>query len=301
MSNISSGLTDDILLVRSMLYVPANVKKMVNRAIESDADCLVFDLEDSVPSESKAEARTLLSSYVKDVSSSFDGLIIVRINSSSSGHQVADIEQIPIDSIDGLLIPKIFGPEDLQFLSTLPPRMVCMLLIETPLALMNLNTICASLASFKLRANALVLGGLDFTREMRISPSDSERELDYPRAVLAVAARAYNMIPIDGVHYDYRDSLGLETSARSAKQIGFGGKSAIHPAQIPIINSVFSPNPEELEDARNILNELEKAKSEGRGSASYKGKMIDLASAGNATYTLRLAQHIDSKNKSRNS
>ncbi|MEM9775082.1 MAG: CoA ester lyase [Chloroflexota bacterium] len=261
-----------MLPLRSILFTPGDSERKLNKASQSAADAVVIDLEDAVAPSMLDEARTLTVNALK--SADFRSTVrLVRINADSFEAAKADIKAILPGKPDGIVIPKIESADTLQEIEALLPESISIFaLIETPLSFLNLPEIASS-----PRLTGLMLGGEDLIAAIGARPSLSRKELNYARGALVMAAAAYNLQAIDTVYTAWRDVKGLKEEAQVAADIGFTGKLAIHPAQLPPIHEAFAPTVEEVEWATDIIAEGERLKDQGIGVFSYGGRMIDEA------------------------
>jgi len=293
-------------LERSMLYVPASRWNMIEKAAASEADAVCIDLEDAVAADEKPASRANVVRAFRELD--FGRKIkAFRINGIDTPFGYRDlievVEEIG-DRLDVVMMPKAHLPQDVRF--------VCMLLtqiesakgfdrqiglevqIESAKGFMWLREI--SEASPRLQA--LIFGPGDYSATMQM-PVANIGELDendhlYPghrwHAVMhgvVAAARAQGLRAIDGPFAGYRDTAGLEKSARIARVMGFDGKQCIHPNQIPIVNRIFSPSAEEITHAKSVVEAYDEAAKAGRGAIGKDGKMIDYANIRMARALLR--------------
>lgn len=287
-------------LRRSILSVPGNKDEMYEKAFCSNADCIQFDMEDSVSASSKPQARALILEFFNS-NLKFDKLISLRINSINSVFILDDLaafEDVILNKIDYLVIPKVESPEDLAFIDTyikclelkhgIESNVKLDICIESTRAFLKMNIIAAS----SRRISALVFGIADFSESMGIDinsisghgedlNSESHSLIDYVLNGLSITAKAYGLEAIDAPFGDYKNPEMLYKSSNIASSKGMNAKWAIHPSQIDIINDVFMPSKKSITNAETIIELFEKAISEGKASISYNGKMIDIA-----TYTL---------------
>lgn len=262
-----------MLPLRSFLFTPGDSERKLYKASQSAADAVVIDLEDAVAPNMLDEARTLTVNALKTADFG-DTVRLVRINADTLEATAADIGAILPGKPDGIVVPKIESADMLQAIDQLLPDDVALFaLIETPLGFMNLNQI----ASATKKLAGLMLGGEDLIAELGARPSLSRKELAYARGALIMAAAAYGLQAIDTVYTSWRDVSGLKEEAQVAADIGFTGKLAIHPAQLPPIHEAFAPTAEEVEWAADISAEGKRLKEQGIGVFSYGGRMIDEA------------------------
>ena len=266
---------------RSILYVPGNVPKFIDKAHERGADCILVDLEDSVTVAEKATARAMLPETMKKVVRG-GADVAVRINRPMR-LAIADIEAAVRPGLSALFITKTEGVQHLRLLDEavselerergMPVGSVGFgAMIEHPRALAELNDI----AERGPRVIAMMLGGEDFALETGSVPSDESLEL--PKRLVAFAAQAHGvaMIGILGTVADYSDPAAYKKSAERARRFGFSGGTCVHPGLVQALNGAFTPSADEVAHARKLIAADEKATAEGRGSFTVDGKMIDI-------------------------
>jgi citrate lyase subunit beta/citryl-CoA lyase len=266
---------------RSILYVPGNVPKFIDKAHERGADCVLVDLEDSVQPAQKPEARAMLAETMSKAARG-GADVAVRINRPMR-LAIADIEAAVRPGLSALFITKTESVQHLRLLDEvvtelenergLPPgRIGFAAMIEHPRALVHINDI----AEHGPRLIAMMLGGEDFALETGSVPGDETLEL--PKRMVAFAAQAHGvpMIGILGSVADYSDPAAYKTSAERARRFGFSGGTCIHPGLVTALNEAFTPKADEVAYARKLIEADKKAAGEGRGSFSVDGKMIDI-------------------------
>jgi len=266
---------------RSILYVPGNVPKFIDKAHERGADCILVDLEDSVTVADKPAARAMLPETMKKVVRG-GADVAVRINRPLR-LAIPDIEAAVRPGLSALFITKTEGVQHLKLLDEavselerergMPVGGVGFgAMIEHPRALAELNDI----AERGPRVIAMMLGGEDFSLETGSIPSDEALEL--PKRLVAFAAQAHGvaMIGILGTVADYSDPAAYKKSAERARRFGFSGGTCVHPGLVQALNEAFTPSVEDVAYARKLIAADEKAAAEGRGSFTVDGKMIDV-------------------------
>ena len=300
-------------LQRSELAVPGSSPKMFEKALNSNADYIFLDLEDAVSPNDKLTARENIIKALKEINWKEKGKTIsVRINSLDTHYMYRDvidiIEQVG-DKIDTILIPKVGTDSDVYMVDCLLTQievnkkiknkigLEC--LIETALGMSNIKEIAKSsdrlealhfgVADYaaSLRARTIVIGGLN--------PDYPGDQWHHGLSQLVMTCRAYGLRAIDGPFGDFNDPDAYIASAKRAAAIGIEGKWAIHPSQIELANTVFSPPVTEVKKATRIIEELEKAAKEGKGAAQLDGRMIDAASARMAENIVNINKLIESK------
>jgi citrate lyase beta subunit len=254
--------------VRSLLFAPGNDERKLERALEAGSDAVVADLEDAVPAGEKERAREVTSRVLAGRSS--EALVAVRVNSVGSPLCEADLRSIAGLDLDAVVVPKA-TPEAVAALGPDGPPVIG--IVETAQGLRR-----AYETASVPRVAALVLGAVDLGLELGLEPRPDGQEVLYARSQLVVDSAAAGIrSPFDLVHLDTRDDEGLEAECRLARSLGFRGKACIHPAQVEVVNRVFSPIDEEVARAARVVEAYEAAEEEGRGAVALDGEMIDLA------------------------
>lgn len=270
-------------MFRSLIFVPGNNERFLQRAKAIQADIICFDLEDSVPSNEKELARKMvaqaLSSRQEETSS---GRIYVRTNSPQSGLLAADLQAAASTELEGVVVPKVNDANEIaEITNQIIPlekasgkRMAIMPSIETAKGVLNAYQI----ASANDRIVALVFGVFDFLYDMGLDYDEqSSAGYAYARAKIPVDARAAGVHSIDAIWQRIDDNEGLVRDAKSAKILGFSGKCVIHPSQIGPVHAIFRPSKSELDWARKVVGALGEAmeKGSGKGAVRLEGRMID--------------------------
>ena len=285
-------------VLRSLLFVPGNAPRMLERALGLAPDAFIPDMEDSVPWDEKANAREVVASYIPQLAKTGKP-VIPRVNSLDSGLLEADLAAVVGPRVFGVSVGKVDDAEILNRVSALIGEAErragmddgCVRLvpwIESASAIVNAYGICRASA----RTVAVALGAEDFTNDMEIERRDDDAELGYPRSVIAVAARAAGVLALDTPYFAFRDTDGLRENSRASRGAGFRGRFAIHPAQIATINEVYSPSAEQIDRARREIEAFEEAASVGRGSTSLDGKVVDVPVVKRAQALIELAREM---------
>lgn len=275
---------------RSWLFVPADSEKKIAKAIESEADAIIFDLEDSVVPARKAEGREIL----KNLPGRGGGPDWwVRINPIGSEHHKDDLELISRGDITGLVLPKAESGADVTELAhrtgTIPIHAI---VTETAASLFNL----LSYRDPKSPLAAMSWGAEDLSAALGASSKyDDNGELAFTyrlaRSLCLAGAVAAGVQPVDGIFADFRDEQGLRRESEAARRDGFTGKLAIHPAQVPIINNAFLPTPDEIGHAKAIVQAFEAQPD--AGTVSVGGKMADRPHLEQARRVLSRARGVE--------
>jgi len=273
----------DDTLRRSLLYVPVSSETMLRKAGSRGADAFIVDLEDGVLPDAKDDARARAERLWLELDLGGSEALL-RVNSPGTPWHAADLDAAARIRPAGVVLPKC---EDPAAVARVAAR-----LRDTPL-LLTVETARGVLAAPELAraplAAALLFGAADFRASVRASRDPEEAELALARGTLVLAARAAGIEAFDTPFFDYRDDAGLEASARRARTLGFDGKACIHPAQVAIVNRVFSPDETEVARARRVVAALEAAAREGRGVATVDGEMVEPLHAAEARRTLARA------------
>ena len=255
---------------RSMLYVPANVPRFVEKSATSGADAILLDLEDSVPAERKLEARAALATAIP-LARSGGAEVLVRVN-RPIGHAVGDIEAAVAAGADGILLTKVLGPDHVQLAAELlTGEMRIIPMIETAAALQRMNEI----ARASPRIAGLLVGAEDLAAECGAASDDEIIAMAKRQMVLAAVAAGVAPLGTLGTVADYRDPEKIRALVARSKRAGLVGASCIHPSLVPILNEGFSPSAAELDLARRQIAAGEEAAREGRGSFVVDGMMVD--------------------------
>lgn len=273
--------------MRSQLFVPGDSDKKMGKGLDSGADCLFIDLEDSVAAGNKPKAREMARDFlIESRKRAKRPLLYVRVNALDSGLTDADLDGIMAGRPDGILLPKSQGGADVQHLAAKlavreaendiedgATRISCVA-TETASAVFGL----ASYRGSSRRLVALTWGAEDLSADLGAETNRLENGLHVPVFVLArnmtlLAAVSAGVQPIDTVYPNFRDEAGFRRECIEARRDGFTGKMAIHPAQVPIINEVFTPPAEEIERARRVVKAF--ADNPDSGVIGLDGEMLD--------------------------
>ncbi len=283
-------------VLRNPLFVPGNQPKMLEKVLGLSPDAYVPDLEDSVPLDEKENARAVTADLLPRLAAA-GPLVIPRVNALDTGLIDDDLAAVVGPHIFAVSVGKVKSAADVQRISDVlrslerktgleDGRVKLVLWLETAQAIVNAYQVCAA----SPRVVAVAFGAEDFTNDMGIERTRGNSEIEYPRRVVTVAARAADVLALDTPYFAFRDPDGLRDEAREARGFGFTGKFAIHPAQIEIIREAFSPSDEEVAHARRVVAAFEEAEKAGRGSTSLDGEVIDLPVVRRARGLLAMAE-----------
>lgn len=293
-------LITDKPIVRSWLYVPGQRERMVQKSFGLKADAIIYDLEDAVPIAEKQAARDLLARLLAHAPAPGTPRRYIRLNHPSHAEMFAsDLSCAVRLNVEGIGLPKVETAEEIhavdEALATEERaagidvgRTRIMLLIESPLGLVNAYAI----ASASSRILAIAFGAEDFSREMGlplVKEGEAKEQL-FARSTVAIAASAAGVQAVDVIWTDLSDTLGVAAEAAQARRLGFTGKAAIHPDQVPPINAAFSPTEEEVAYANEVLAAYDAAVAEGTGAINYKGNFLEEPVIARARNILALAQ-----------
>ncbi|MDQ4002303.1 MAG: CoA ester lyase [Actinomycetota bacterium] len=273
-------------LFRSYLYAPGNDPRKIEKALASEADAVVLDLEDAVAPNRKEEARESVSEVLRSRPAK---PVFVRVNAPGSALAEEDIEAISGPHLSGLRLPKTESAEAVrgvaERLETLGCEAGIQCLIESALGL----ELAPEISRSHERVVGISLGEADLAADLGVR---DEAGLLYARSRVVATARAAGLPgPVQSVYTNVRNTDGLRQSTEAGKKLGFLGRSAIHPAQIPAINEVFTPTEEEVAEAEGLLARLEESAGKGTGAFVLEdGRFVDKAVVESARLTLALAR-----------
>ncbi len=290
-----------MLILRTLLFVPGNQARKIEKARSVPSDALILDLEDSVPPSEKNSARKMVAASLNGLALSGQE-VFARINPLQTPYGPADIEAVVTGGLRGIFLPKTESAEDIHKADALiagaekkagleAGSTGLIALIETPKGIINVYQI----ASASARILGLTIGAEDYTMEMGINRTKEGAEIYYLRTAVAVACHAANVLAIDCVYGDVKDIEGFSRETRSARQMGFQGKLAIHPDQVIPANQIFAPAEEEISQARRVVAAYEAALAQGQAVTALDGKMVDVPVAERARKLLSLAESIAEK------
>jgi citrate lyase subunit beta/citryl-CoA lyase len=259
--------------------MPGANARALDKAAGLPADVLLLDLEDAVAPDAKIAARDAVCHAVA-ARPYGRREVVVRINGLETGWGSADLEAAVAAGADAILAPKVASAADIARLDEAmtgagaPADMALWAMIETPLAIMNIAEIAGSAAVSRL--STLVVGTNDLAKDMRVHPDPDRQCFLSALSTTVLAARAFGLTAIDGVYNAIGDSQGLIAETRQGRQLGFDGKTLIHPSQIETANRVFAPDPGELVDARAVIEAFDLPENRGKGVITVNGRMTEL-------------------------
>jgi citrate lyase beta subunit len=265
---------------RALLYMPGNDRQKIEKALTLGVDCICMDMEDGVALNRKSEARQAIAAALRELDFGHSEKL-VRINAVGSGLEEQDTQAVLPFCPDGLVIPKVETPEQIQWASEKieaaelaggwPIHSVRLLVgVETPKAILNLKEIAA-----QPRLDALIFGGEDYAASVGARRTPEATELLYARSAVVAACAAYGLQAIDMVTVDFKDLDALRREARFGAQLGYTGKQIIHPGQVAPVQEAFTPDEAAIQAARRLVEAFEEHQARGFGAFSLDGRMID--------------------------
>ncbi len=266
-------------LFRSLLFVPGNNPRFIEKAKSLPSDIVCFDLEDSVPDNEKKKARKIIKESLK-TRSKYSSEVYVRTNSPSSGKIPDDLDEIVRKGIDGIVIPKVNNVKELKkiekILSSLEKKrklghIAIIPSIESAEGVVNTYDI----ASSSKRIAAVVFGVFDLLNDMGIEYTKNPEGAKYARSKIPLDAKAAGAYALDAIWQDLKDEKGLKEDCTAGRKLGYVGKTLIHPDQIDITHKIFHPNETEIKWAQKVYKTYLQSTKKGKGATTVDGKMID--------------------------
>lgn len=274
--------------------MPAANERALEKAKSLPADSLIFDLEDAVSPEAKESARVAACAAAASGAYGHHE-VTIRCNGLDTPWGTADLAAIAISTAVAVVVPKVNSVEYLDEISrhldgaNAPEAMTVWAMLETPTAIFDVRAIAAH-----PRVSVLVMGTNDLARELRAPLRDGRRALLPHLALAVLAAREAGKAILDGVYNDVKNLAGFGEECAQGVELGFDGKTLIHPGQIEIANQTWAPSAADIKQAQRIIAAFDEAVSDGRGVATVDGRMIENLHVANAHHTLNLAEAIDS-------
>jgi citrate lyase subunit beta/citryl-CoA lyase len=283
---------------RSALYMPGSNARALEKARTLPADVIIIDLEDAVAPEAKPAAREQACAAIK--AKGFGPReVVLRVNGLDTPWAEDDFAAAIAAGPDAVLIPKVASPEQLQAagnkISRAPRALQVWAMIETPQAILNIAAVAASAKDASTRLTTLVLGTNDIAKETRARFVPGRLPWLTALSQVILAGRAYGLDVLDGVFNDIKDLAGFRRECEDGRDLGFDGKTLIHPAQIEPCNEIFSPSDEEVAAARRIVDAFALPENKGKGVISLDGRMVEIMHADIAVRTVALSEAIKAK------
>ncbi len=286
---------------RSVLYMPGSNARALEKARELPADCLILDLEDAVAPDAKAQARDAI---VKALENGFgDREVMVRINGLDTRWWVDDLNTVlgGPRKPDAILVPKISDPNQLEDLAArfvdlyTDPHVRVWAMMETPLAMLNAQKIAGAALDTETRLSGFVMGTNDLAKDTRARLVPSRAPMLPWLMTCVAAARAYGLSILDGVYNDLGNAEGFVEECKQARDLGFDGKTLIHPRQIDPCNEAFSPSADEVAIARKMIAAFDLPENANKGVVQIDGKMVERLHAEMAKQTVAIADAIEKR------
>ena len=266
---------------RALLFMPGDSERKIRKATTLDVDVVIMDLEDGVAWNQKEAARATVLEALKTLDFGRSERA-VRLNTAGSGLEADDLKATIEGHPDAYVLPKVESPGQLIWLDDILSQIETrngwehggiriLAIVETALGIMNLPEI----AQASRRVDALMFGAEDLIGDIGGVRTRAGWEVFYARSKLVTTAAAYGLQAIDMVFVDLHDLAGLEIECRQAVEMGYQGKMAIHPRQVPVIQQTFSPSPEQIEAARRLIEAYRQYQRSGSGVFVLDGKMVD--------------------------
>jgi citrate lyase subunit beta/citryl-CoA lyase len=282
---------------RSVLFMPGSNARAIEKARILPADCVVLDLEDSVAPGGKEAAREQAMSAVAD--GGFGPReVVVRINGLDTEWWLEDVNAAARAKPDAILIPKVSSPGHLEDVAerlvdiSADQKIRIWAMMETPLAVLNAREIAAAAKDVETRLECLVLGTNDLAKETRARILPGREPMRLWLTICVAAARGYGLDVIDGVYNDFRDQDGFARECSEARDMGFDGKSIIHPNQIAASNTAFAPTAEEIAQASTMIAAFDKPENAGKAVIELDGRMVERLHVDMARRTVAIADAI---------
>jgi citrate lyase subunit beta/citryl-CoA lyase len=286
---------------RSVLYMPGSNARAIEKARTLAADAVILDLEDSVAPEAKAAARQQV---MDAVTAGFGPReVIVRINGLDTQWWLDDLNAVARAKPHAVLVPKVSSPNHLEDVAerlvdiSADQKIRVWAMMETPLAVLNARDIAAAASDIETRLTAFVMGTNDLSKETRAKITPGRAAMLPWLMNCMAAARAFGLDIIDGVYNDLGDADGFARECSEAREMGFDGKTLIHPNQIAPCNAAFSPRAEEVAQAQKIIAAFDLPENRDKGVVQLDGRMVERLHADMARRTVAIAQAIEARSR----
>ncbi len=272
---------------RSVLYIPASKERALDKARGLPVDAIIFDLEDAVAADEKENARGTLKAAL-DQGGYANRVRIVRINGLDTAWGKADAEAVRDMGADAVLLPKVNSAADVDALAAITGDLPIWAMMETPRGMLNAAEIAAhpKMAGF-------VMGTNDLAKELQTRFRPDREPLLTSLGLCLLAAKAEGLVIVDGVYNAFKDAEGLAVECEQGRDMGFDGKTLIHPAQVDVTNTAFAPSEAEIDLARRQIAAFEETEAAGQGVAVVDGKIVENLHVATARETLAKAEAIE--------
>ena len=280
-------MTTQMRPFRSVLYIPGSKDRALDKARGLPVDAIIFDLEDAVSPDAKVEARGTLKTALEQGGYG-NRYKIIRINGLDTEWGAQDIAALRDAPADAILVPKVDSAADIDAVQTLLGNDTPIwAMIETPAGVLNANEIAAHPA-----LEGFVAGTNDLAKELNCRTRPDRLPMQMSLQMMLLAARGHDVVAVDGVDNQFKDEEGLHAECEQGRDLGFDGKTLIHPAQIAVTNECFAPSEAELDLARRQIDALEEVEKTGQGVAVVDGKIVENLHVVTAKKTLAKAAAI---------
>ncbi|MCE9648382.1 MAG: CoA ester lyase [Parvibaculum sp.] len=282
---------------RSVLYMPGSNARAMEKAREIAADALILDLEDAVAPDAKEEARAQVVAAVK-AGGYGKREIAIRVNGLDTPWGMDDIKAAVAAKPDAILVPKINSADDVRRAEAAmsdagaPATLQLWCMIETPLAILNIQSIAAEARGLASRMTLWVMGTNDIAKELRAAHTPDRVPMLASLGLSVIAARAYGIAILDGVYNDIKNEAGFAAICEQGRDMGFDGKTLIHPSQVAPCNAIFSPDVETVAFARRTIEAFAAPENKGKGVLKVDGRMVEILHAEIAKRTVAIADAI---------
>lgn len=273
---------------RSVLYIPGSKERALDKARGLPVDAIIFDLEDAVTPDAKVEARATLAKALKEGGYG-KRVKIIRINALDTEWGRDDALAVKDMEADAILLPKVDNALDVQALADLVGEMPIWAMMETCHGVWNAMEVAAH-----PQVQGFVAGTNDLAKELNCRARADRLPMMGALQMMLLAARAHGVVAVDGVYNQFKDDEGLRAECEQGRDLGFDGKTLIHPAQVDVTNAVFSPSEAEIDLARRQIEAFEEVERTGQGVAVVDGKIVENLHVETAKKVLSMASSIAS-------
>jgi len=283
-------MTKIIRPLRSALYIPGSKERALDKARTLACDAIIFDLEDAVTPEEKPAARETLAQALK-TGGYGNRFKVIRINGLDTPWGADDAAAATQMDTDAILLPKVNNPADLDALTAITGDIPLWAMMETPVGMINAAAIAAH-----SKLQAMVMGTNDLAKDLQTRSRADRLPLMTGLGLCVLAAKAHDCAIMDGVYNAFKDDEGLKAESDQGRDMGFDGKTLIHPAQLAVANAAFSPSQEEADLARRQIAAFEEIEATGQGVAVVDGKIVENLHVATARETLEKLDAIEALN-----
>ena len=272
---------------RSVLYIPASKPRALDKARGLQVDAIIFDLEDAVTVDEKVAARATLKEAL-DQGGYGARFKIVRINGFDTEWGMDDAKAVKDMGADAVLLPKVASPDDLDALAAITGDLAIWAMMETPRGMLNAGAIAAH-----PKLAGMVMGTNDLAKELQCRTRADRMPMLTSLRLCLLAAKAEGLVIIDGVYNAFKDDEGLKVECDQGRDMGFDGKTLIHPAQVAVTNEAFAPSAAEIDLAERQITAFEEIEAAGQGVAVVDGRIVENLHVASAREILAKAKAID--------